>query len=558
MTEPAEGEAPQDQPVTEPAEGEAPRDQPAPASPGVATQALLGLYANGWCAAFSVAFLMLGGLVFQEGGGGLIVGAGAACLSATYFSVAVAPFLGRWRDAVGTARYWRLSLALSTGLVLWTALSWSLLVLVVPYAVGVGGGTSPLEAVLLSLDRVMDGLGAFILGLSWLAGLGACGLGRLALSSDPFTYRGNSLWRRVLGAFLLLPYLMALIGAGVTAWQGRRLDPGIMAAYQTEIAAVLAQKGSEAEASGLPTDFIQSGAVRPWLFPGKQRGKLDRKALLETWCREAERLWSGPDFWTKPGLVALARLARDRHIAGVDPEKQGVPEALLAEVTIRCEVVLLEWGGVDVSATQRLYDTRLPAASWAKLVELGLSRTDLASSAALNDTDVRDRFVQAAARVLSKSDYDMDGQLQRRFFQRCLERRDLNALWESFESGKPYPASGAPLDVEPFRKRYAASLDFDLLAIDADIKQATFQEDLARQTLAYHIVMMELKRLEAEGSPLPQTLDQLRPPVVAIAKAYSPWMVLLRLGDGDVALKRVDPHRNGMSLTHRFRAGSPK
>lgn len=517
-----------------------------------ATRAVLGLYANGWYVAFSVAFLMLGGLVFQEGGSGLVVGAGAACLVATYFSLAVGPFLDRWRAALLERSYWPRSVALTTGLLFWTAVSWSLLLLGIPYAFGVGGGgASALETVLLSLDRILDGLGLTIVGLSWMVGMGACLLGRHALAEDPLVYGGSTTWRKLLGAVLLVPYLLVCGGAAATAWQGRRLDPGIIAAYELEIAASLARKNDDLQAitSGVPEAFLQAAPVRQWLHP-EVGVKLDRKALLNTWCEEAARLWTGQRFWSTPSLVALARLARDRHIAGLDPEKS-VPAELLAELAIRSEVVLLEWGGVDVSTTQRLYDMRLSAQTWAKLVELGLSRTDLATSATLDDTDVRDRFVQGAARVLSKSDYDMDGKLQRRFFQRSLERKELNALWRAFELGKPYPPPAAPLGVEAFRKRYSASLDFDLAGVDADIQQATYQEDVDRQTLAYDIVMMELKRLEAEGEPLPRTFEQLRPPVAAIARAYAEWMILKPGPDG-VTLKRVDPHRNGMTLSHRF------
>lgn len=523
-------------------------------TPSRTTQAVVGLYANGWCTAFAVAFLMLGGLTFGEGGGGLLVGSAAACLIATYFSVAVSPFLCRWRGAVGRTAFWPFSVALCTGLVLWTALSWCLLLLATPYAFGAGGGVSIAQSISLSLDRIFDGLALTVVGISWLAGMTACLLGWHAMGQDPpHIYSGATTWRKALGLVLLVPYLLVLLGAGAIAWRGRRLDPGIEAAYKNEIATALEQKKGDPEigASGLPPSFLAAAPVQLWLQPKPGQAKLDRKALLRTWCQEAARLWTGEAFWNKPELVALARLARERHIAGLDPETHGVPAELLAELAVRCEVILVQWGGVDASTTQRLYEMELPAGQWAKLVEIGLSRTDLTLSAALDDSDVRDRFVHDAVRVLSKGDYDMDGKLQRHFFQRCLEREQLNALWQAFQSGKPYPAAGPPLGVDEFRKRYAASLDFDLNAIDADIGQATFSEERDRQALAYDIVMMELKRLRAEGAPMPRSLDQLRAPVAAIAKAYAEW-ITLKSENGKIFLKQIEPHRNGMSLTHRF------
>ena len=531
-----------------------PQEPPLAAAPSRTTQAVVGLYANGWCASFAVAFLMLGGLTFGEGGGGLLVGSAAACLIATYFSLAVSPFLCRWRAAMRRSAFWPLSVLLSAGLLLWAALSWCLLLLVTPYAFGAGGGVSAAESISLSLDRILDGLALTVVGISWVAGMTACLLSQHALSQDPpYVYGGATSWRKALGLVLLVPYLLVLVGAGGVAWRGRQLDPGIEAAYKREIATALGQKKGDPEASagGVPASFLAAAPVQLWLQPKPGQPRLDRKALLRTWCQEAAQLWTGDAFWNKPELIALARLARERHIAGLDPETHGVPAALLAELAVRCEVILVEWGGVDASTTQRLYEMELPANQWAMLVELGLSRTDLTLSAALDDSDVRDRFVNDAARVLSKGDYDMDGKLQRHFFQRSLEREQLNALWQAFQSGKPYPAAGTPPGVDEFRKRYASSLDFDLNAIDADIGQATFSEERNRQTLAYNIVMMELKRLRAEAAPMPQSLDELRPPVAIIAKAYAEW-ITLKSENGRIFLKQVEPHRNGMSLTHRF------
>lgn len=519
---------------------------------------LLSLYLNGFCQTFVVCFVLLAALALADGGTGLIP---AACLGAgvvaTLFALVASPLLRPWREAMlpgqSPGRYLALSALVSASMLLWSVLTLAMMFAGLPYLLAGGLYMSPpAEELLPSLDLVLDGSGFFALGLAWLCGQAVCLLTRQAVQEQPsaVSLTRARLSRYLLSALLLLPYFLVLGRAGGALMRGARLDPSLRQAYQSELEPGPGQQAlapKDRLERALPPAFRDSPLVKAWLA-GKE--PLDRSKLLTLWCEHAARLSGGPKFWDTPSLVALARVADLENIVGA----AAVPAPLRAEWMVRSAVILLEWGGSDPTDTHRLYELDLPAAEWERLLDLALARADLAQGASLSDQDVRDRFVDAAARVLTKRDRDMDGKLRRQLFQRSDERAALNRLWQAFQAGKPYPEVSAPPSPESFRQRYASSLGFDLRAVDADISQATFKEDLARQTLAYNIVLMELKRLEAEGARLPGSWDEFRPEVAAIAKAYAEWIELSAL-DREVTIRRKEP-REGMSLTHRF--GQPR
>jgi hypothetical protein len=510
----------------------------------------LVLNLNGWWPACAVAYVLMADLLRSSGiAVVLVVATLVSPVIAMLFSLALGPFLCRWRASMAGNGYVWASALLSTGLMLWAVLTLSLFRMAVLHFAG--WGTSPSEDFLVALDGNLDGLGYGAVVLAWMSGLVVCLWCRERLRGEALLYAGAVPWRKALGLVLLVPYGLAGLTAAFTVWQGARLNLGLRSVYAQEIASAVSHKGwsdeKQVEAE-LPPDFRQQPAVATWIAHDLAKA-VDKNAVLKLWCQEAARLWTGPEFWKSPQLLALARLALSRGVL----ERQDVKPSLRAEVAVRAEVVLIERGGVGPTHSQRLYELKLPALAWSGLVDLALTRTDLLQAASLTDDDVRDRFVQAGARVLSKSDYDMDGNLQRKFFQRCAERAHLNGLWRAYEAGKPYPRKDSPLTLDEFRKHYAASLAFDLNAVDSDISQVTFGEDLARQGLAYDIVLMELKRLEAAKARLPRKWSEFRPEIGALGRAYSDWIELTPVNQG-VNLRRTNPRR-GVSLTHSFKAG---
>lgn len=511
----------------------------------------LVLHLSGWWPAFAVAFVLCSGLMLHEGiRVVLTIGLSAASLCAGLFTLIVGPFLGRWRSSTqgGSGHLARSSL-LCLALLPWTVLSLALLLIGTAVIVAWNGHPpNPADELLPGLDRIIDGVPLATLGLAWLAGLVACLLGREMVREELVVYSGGSSWRKALSVLLLLPYLWAGQMVLSAVLHGSRLDASLQDTYQTDIAALL-RYGTDAQEAALidllPAGFRETPAVRDWLLkPVSPTVRWNKIAGL--WCEHAAELWNGEEFWNRPTLVALARLARDREII----EHSDLRPALRGEVAVRSEVVLIEHGGVDVTHSQRLYELELPSETWARLVDLGLERRDLLQAAALDDRDVHDRFVQAAARVLSRGDYDLDGNLQRHSLERCAERQQLNALWQSYQAGKPYPAPDKPLTRKQFDSRYASSLAFNLAGVDSDITQVTYSEEVARQALAYDIVLMELKRLQAAGGPLPRSWKEFRPEIGAVGLAYRDW-ILLDAGKDKVTLRRQQP-RHGTGLPHSF------
>jgi hypothetical protein len=515
---------------------------------------LLSLYLNGLFQTFVVCFVVLAAMALTDGGQGLIP---LACLTAgvvaSLFATVCDPFLRRWRQAMlggppQRVRYLVLSALLSLGMLLWSVLSLALLLAALPYLLTRGATVSPpSEELLPSLDLVLDNTGQLALLVAWLAGWTLCLLTRQAVQQQPVPHtEPPGMMRRLLGLLVLLPYAWTISQAGSALLAGGRLDPSLRQAYQSELQRALEQPGASVEKrleSALPADFREARPVKLWLAG---RAPSDRNELLGLWCQEAARLSQAPSPWNSPALVALARLGELHRIAG----EGKVPPQLLAEWIVRSQVILLEWGGADPTLVQRLYEMRLPAVEWQKLLDLALARDDLSAGASLSEQSVRERFLETAVRALSKSDYDMDGKLQRQLFQRSRERAVLNRLWQNFQAGKPYPSATKPPSFEEFQRRYAPSLAFDLRAVDADIRQATFKEDLARQNLAYTVVLLELKRRQAAGEPLPTRWDQFPPALAALGEAYADWIELIPTPQG-VSLRQREP-RGGMGLTHRF------
>ncbi len=516
----------------------------------IADRALV-LHLSGWWPAFTVAFVLCSSLMLHEGiRVVLTIGLSAASLCAGLFTLIVGPFLGSWRaSARGEGGHLIRSAVLCLGLIPWTVLSLTGLLIGTAIIVAWNGHPpNPADELLPGLDRIIDGVPTATLGLAWLAGLAACLIGREMVRDEVVVYSGGSRWRQALSVLLLLPYLWACQMVLSAVWEGSRLDPDLRRAYETDIAAML-RHGTDAQEAAvvdlLPVGFREDPVVQVWLAK-KSSSPAKRNAVLKLWCEQAATLWTGDEFWNRPPLVALSQLARSREII----ERSDLKPALRGEVAVRSEVVLIEHGGVSVTQSQRLYDMTLPAETWAKLVDLGLSRTDLLQAAALDDRDVHDRFVQAAARVLARGDYDLDGNLQRHSLERCAERQHLNALWQSYQAGKPYPVADHPLSRKEFDNRYASSLAFNLSTADSDITQVTYSEEVARQALAYDIVLMELKRLEALGAPLPRSWAEFRPEVRAVGEAYRDW-ILLAANPNGVTLRRQQP-RHGTGLTHSF------
>ena len=520
------------------------------AKPSLAEQILV-LHMNGWFPAFAVSFVLIASLVFSEGARVVLLGGTLALITASLFSLAVGPLLCRWRASMTGKHFFAASALLCLGLLVWTVLNLSLCLLLATYLLA-GWTTSPDQELLQAFDSILDTLGYGPLAVAWLCGMATCVWGRGKLSKHQgWSYAGAVLWRRILALILLIPYALLVLKAGSMVWLGGRLDDGLWQAYSEQISTAIKQKGLTLEEkleSELPSAFRDNPVVAAWLR-GEASTTAAQNTVLRLWCKEAARLWTEKDLTSNPELVALARLAHQRGIV----ERSDLSAAERTEVAVRSEVVLLERGGVSSIQSQRLYDTVLPAETWQRLLEVSLSRDDLLRGATLTDEDVGDQFVQAGVRVVDKSDYDMDGNLQRRFFVRCGERAQLNRLWRAYEAGKPYPEAATPPNFEQFRKRYASSLAFDLRAVDEDVLQATFKEDLNRQNLAYNIVLMELKRLVAKKAPLPKSWSEFRPEVAAVGQAYSDWIVLTPTGQG-VALRRTDP-RQGMSLSHTFNRG---
>lgn len=513
----------------------------------------LVLHLSGWWPAFSVAFVLCAALLLQEGARTVLtIGLSAASLCAGLFTLIVGPFLGRWRASIKGARgHLPISALLCAGLLVWTIVSLAGLLILSAIIVSWNGHPpNPAEELLPELDRIIDGVSSSTFVLAWLAGLAACLVGREMVRDEAVAYSGGSTWRKTASVLLLLPYLWAaqlLLGA---VWQGAGLDADLRRAYQADIEAALSHSGDSQETAlldFLPNDFREAPVVSAWLAQ-KSSSPSKWNKMLKLWCEQAARFWSGDEFWNRPPLVALAQLARGRSIV----ERSDLRPSLQAEVAVRSEVILVEHGGVGVTHSQRLYEMELPSETWGRLVDLGLSRSDLLRSATLDDRDVRERFVQDSVRLLNQGDYDLDGNPQRHFFERCDERRRLNDLWQSYQASKPYPEPGPPLDRKTFAARYASSLNFDLRGVDHDITQVTFGEEVARQTLAYDIVMMELKRLEAAAAPLPGSWENFRPEIGALGLAYQDW-ILLAVNDGGVSLRRADP-RHGSRLTHSFKS----
>lgn len=513
----------------------------------------MGLHRNGWWPAFVVSIVWSVALLLDEGGAvAAVIGTSAAVLSATYFCLAVGPFLGGWRQSLGDESslvYLATSALLCGGLLGWTVLTLPGLFFGAAYLVGADSGSQTWSDLLPALDYVIDGVSSGVIVLAWLSGMACCVWGRLAFLRPLPPYRAAGWGRKLLGMLMVFPHCLVLATVASVVWHGGRLDPELHATYEHEIAQAIAHRSQATEETlraALPESFSGHRLVVDWLAKGVAPAPL-WNGVLSVWLKEATRLSSAPQFYNDPALQAMARLVVARGVI----EREDLEPELRAEVSLRSEVLLLDHGGVDRTVSQRLYDTDLSSQSWSRLVEHALQREDLLRGAELTDDDVRHRFVEGAARVLSKSDYDLDGRLQRKFLQRCQERADLNDTWRSYLAGKPYPAPAQPLDRERFQARYAASIAFDLNAIDRDISQATFAKDLARQNLAYDIIVMEFKRLEAAKAPLPRRWEEFRPPLARIGQAYSDWMSLTPTGDG-VSLRRHDPW-HGMSLAHRFR-----
>lgn len=484
----------------------------------------------------------------------IVIGSSASLLTAALFSLIVGPFLGGWRRSMKDDEPWLyggLSALLCAGLLLWTLFTLPALFLVAVYLVGADIGAEPWTELLPALDHVLDGVGLRVLALAWLSGLVCCLECRRQYQLHRVHEGGSPLWRKVLGALLFVPYALALFTVGGVVWGGLRLDPQLRAAYSEEIALVLDHKVATAEEAlvkTLPPGLGQSSMVLQWAnqpwAPVKSWNE-----VLELWCREASKLWAEDAFWKNPHSVAMAELVVSRGVI----EREDLDPALRAEAMVRSAAILLDRGGVSQTMSQRLFELELPEERWKALVELALERRDILQGAELTDEDVRHKFIDGAVRVLSKGDHDMDGRLQRRFFQRCQERSELNSLWRGYQDGKPYPKPEAPLGREQFQARYQASIDFDLKAIDHDIFQVTFEKELARQNLAYDIVVMELQRLQQENGKLPRSWEQFRPEVAKVGKAYRDWMALEATPEG-VRLRRLDPWQ-GMSLIHRFMDG---
>jgi hypothetical protein len=540
-------------------------DHSTPDPPGTQTSAAspskepagAGLCRSGWFPALLAGATLCAAALL--GDGPLVVIPAATLLaigSATLFSLAVGPWLGPWRRAKTTAGFALGSALLALGLLLWSLLSMAAVPILGPSLIGLSRDANhPLSEIVPGLDAVINAVPGPSLLLAWGLAMLCCLAGREHCQKLP--YSGESAWRKLLSLLVLAPYLYLCARAGAVAWNGRRLDPDFMAAYGSDIRAAL-QERSQTPATArpvpanLPRSFRSDPAVRAWLERAPERSEkaapaTDWNAILRAWCREAASRWAKPRFWQDPELLALARLASQSsfiELSGVDP-------ALRAEAAIRTQVLLLDHGGVTVTQSQRLYDMSLSAQQWERLLRMVLARDDLEKGAALSEDILRERFVAAGARLLQKRPYDLDGNPQRDIFQRCLDRSRLNDRWRHFQQGKPYPVPAAPLPPQEFEKRYAPSLSFDLDEVDEDPRQATFDNALARQDLAYNAVLMELQRLRAAGAPLPRRWSDLAAPVAALARAYAPWMELRPI-PGGVRLIRKDP-RHGLGLPHDFR-----
>lgn len=521
---------------------------------------LAWLHLSGWLPAAVVSFAVC---VPVLGGEAILASVAIALLftsiNASLFALSVGPWLGPWRRSLSQSfPYGVLTALLGLLLVGWTAITLSAFPLLGARLVGGVDSSGNLgHQALAALDMVLNEGGALGWALVWLIAVAACLGGREIARNHPASIYAESAGRKLLGTALLTPYLLLLGQAALVVWQGGRLAPDFRQAYGPDIEAAL-QQPADPLRDQLPASFGRLPQVVAWLngasaFDSLVPPKPDWKTIFPAWLKEVRRLWGdSPDRWKNPELQALAQVARRESLLS---SSKGVDPALRAELAIRSQVLLLDRGGVSSTQAQRLFELELPAPVWGALVALALSPPGLEHGAVLSDDILREEFADEGAAVARRTDRDLDGNKQWNLFARCLERARLNHRWREYQRGKPYVEPATPLNRQQFAERYAPSLEFRLDDIDADIGQFTFSNDLARQELAYVAVMMELKRLEAEGAALPQTWADFRPEVAALARAYSDWMRLTPV-PGGVDLRRPEI-RGGLGLAHHFRQGAP-
>lgn len=448
--------------------------------------------------------------------------------------MAAGPWLTSWRtSAPFFARYLVNSMVLSALVVLWAYLA---LVWEVTLSLSFLGQTRHPEAeFFVSADRVIEGVPWTWVGGLYLVALLGCLWSRQRLLESPCQYpEGRG--RRVVGLVLMLPLgcsALALVGVAIL---GARLDAELVARYQPDVERALAQGGDSLRQRRL--------AALPPLWSSSST--LASPEEVERWLASVRRLWVGPNFWSSPELRSLCWLARYRSVL----TQRSIPEAARAEVAVRCSVVLLEQGVEPAYQIERLSQMSLPAEDWRSLQGVILSRSDLAQGVPQRESHLDERLFLGLLQLQQSQALPSEDRKSRRFFERSLERLRLNRLGRALVQAASVEPPGQPSTPEQVRLRYPATLEFDLLAVQNDSRQASFPEEVARPSLGYQLALFELKRRQAAGEPYPQRWEEFPEEFQPIVLAYREWMRLTPEAGG-VELLRQDA-RGGFHLTHRF------
>lgn len=382
-----------------------------------------------------------------------------ATLGAYILAAFLGPWLGPWRRALGGRGFLVASLLLSVVQMLCFLALVPGLFLYLDYLSGEG---ARLPRLLNHLDEWVTDLTPAVISGAILGGLLAGLLGRpLAAGAPWLTYKGDSGWRKLLGACLLLPIVGICAAITPVLRDGRSVNP--------EILALEARWRAGEESARTWSEQLQSRA-------GQREAEIPSKALLA----ELRKEWKG-HFWEDPRTRSVAGLFRSVRPA---PSSADEVELMVRVMTVRPEVIPLPL------LTQSVSEVAPDSGQLATWIDIVLARADLSRPSCL-DAGLWGSYLPRALRDIAAQ--EQAGQR----FRALGARQRLNAAWSHGLADPPNAISGLFLEEG---KKHRRALVEALLYLE--------MERCRRPTAVYPEAIY------------PERVEDLRPEVARLMKLY--------------------------------------
>ncbi|MGE0493034.1 MAG: hypothetical protein AB7S38_27730 [Vulcanimicrobiota bacterium] len=466
---------------------------------------LMQMALNGWFAGFG-ASLPLAWPYFRDevaSSNQLAFTAIFALVNATVFALAVGPWLSGWRRDLRSTRVRLRAVMLAA-----VATFWSLATLTAGQLYWRFGLKFTLWNWADSLDEVFLRVDGRLLALSWAAGLLGCSLAMMVAHQRSWAlYQGETWWRRVLGLALIVPVAWGLVSTVWLASLKTEYDPGLL-----DVKAVPSPSLED-----LPAAYEQHPVIVRINEAGGVKDLEEARQWSQLWLEAVDSEWNGERPWNKLSIRALG--LESFHFA--PPEDRWSPVATPSAIEVelvRQTIVPGTFPPFDLWTQFR--DGNYPPATWERWTNKALRRTDLAQGLPSAQPELLEWVKGTVPEAVSED----------HFFQRRLLVYQYNAFWRAL-SKLPPEASARPLT----RSELVALTGEDDhgMAPLAEHPRLFFSvTESQRRGLAALIILLELKRLQSQGQPLPTRWDEFRPEVAELGHAYADWFRLSQTEEG--------------------------